>query len=174
MSVLDRVDECDVRSWSSDLHYDVWGYVSPFNRGWARVTEDDIAGATLAPGVDFLYVPSATPVLEPDEVVHDTTPDLLTLLSRKEPLMLAAAPEPMLVGAAVHDEAPFGHKADGTPRKRPAPSPERVALMRAGRGKVTAVVHVTNVPLLDRIVADLDAEIARLTTARDALIGVAA
>lgn len=120
------------------------------------------------------------------------TPDLMTILTPKEaPLMLEppAAPMALLCPALVPDEkhedllgpvsapaeAPFGYKADGSPRKRPAPSPERVAHMLAARGKAkpTAVVHVTGFASLDKIVSDIDSEIARLQAARAAIVGAA-
>jgi hypothetical protein len=69
----------------------------------------------------------------PTAVVHVTTPDLISILTPKEaPLMLTAAPERAALPAGT-PEAPFGLKADGTPRKRPAPSPERMAKMLAAR-----------------------------------------
>jgi hypothetical protein len=175
--MIAHVDECDVRGWEADLlGYDRYGHSAPFVPGWSRVTDEDIAGAVLAPGVEFLYIPSNTPVLDPDEV---RTPDLMTALTpRKEPLLLTAAPERAALpaphnGPFVH--APYGLKANGEARKRPAPSPERVANMLAARGKAksTAVVHLTGFASLDKIVGDIDREIERLQAARAAIVGAA-
>jgi hypothetical protein len=136
----------------------------------------------------------------PTVVVHVTTPDLISILTPKEaPLMLTAAPERAALPAGT-PEAPFGLKANGTPRKRPAPSPERMAKMLAARKPKTAepvpapeptnaevlqgiadrvanlhpttIVHVTSSPLLKRIIAEIDDEIARLQSAKDALLGM--
>ena len=64
-----------------------------------------------------------------------------------------------------------------TPRKRPAPSPERIAHMLATRrkpkAKPTKVVHATEPTLLERIVGDIDAEIDRLRAARRTLLELA-
>jgi hypothetical protein len=111
------------------------------------------------------------------------SPDLMqTLHDAKEQMMDAPNPD-----------APFGHKADGTPRKRPAPTAEQLAAATAGRAKARAakansagavlgaVLAPTPVttegpaqsPVLGRMVTELDAEIARLTAARDALAALA-
>jgi hypothetical protein len=139
-------------------------------------------------------------ILEPTSVEHPPTPDLMsTLTPRKEPLMLTGAqhdalaqdryehvpagelperlalPAPEAASAAELAPlvAPYGFKANGTPRKRPAPSPERVAKMLAARGtKTTRVVHATTPELLTRIVEDIDAEIARLQAAKAKLLAV--
>lgn len=141
---------------------------------------------------------------------HEPAPAYINL-TPKEPLMLTAAPAP----AVLADEPPvftpeeaaaayvpkYGYKADGTERKRPAPSRERQQRMQAARQYArveaeveadvamrraieaaanlpapapTRVAHVTTNTLLDKIVADIDAEIARLQAARDALVGVVA
>jgi hypothetical protein len=90
------------------------------------------------------------------------------------------------------EEAPYGRKADGTPRKRPAPSAEQIAAQQVGRQQAkerrareaasdplsTPVAQrasaVTPHPTFARLVAELDGEIARLTKARDYLRELAA
>lgn len=80
------------------------------------------------------------------------------------------------------EEAPFGYKADGvTPRKRPAPSPERIEKMRRARGKgkkkAAAPKPVPKLPkneggegFVERMVGEFEREIARITAARDAFV----
>jgi hypothetical protein len=79
------------------------------------------------------------------------------------------------------EKAPFGYKADGvTPRKRPAPSPERIEKMRAARGKGKKKAAPKPVPKLphnkggegfvERMVGEFEREIALITAARDAFI----
>lgn len=139
------------------------------------------------------------PADAPEEIltgVVEPTPDLMSILTpRREPLMLTAAPERDALPPA---EAPFGRKADGTPRKRPAPSPERQLRMQAARTKAKTdaetavvrsaleaaanvetpvavtrrVVHLSTDTLLGRILADTDAEIARLVAFREAIVEV--
>lgn len=72
-------------------------------------------------------------------------------------------------------EAPFGRKADGTPRKRPAPPPHVIEAARAAKAaKRTAVtVHagpaVAGSDFLAQMVRSFDAEIARLRTEAEQL-----
>lgn len=79
------------------------------------------------------------------------------------------------------EEAPYGHKADGTPRKKPAPSAETLAKATAARRakaaakprpatEGTSLVPSGSSLMLARMVAELDVEITRLSAARDALV----
>jgi hypothetical protein len=121
-----------------------------------------------------------------------STPDLMTTFQRaKEKAMQTAPPIPAPVSQEndtdVAPDAPFGYKTDGTPRKRPAPSAEQLRKAAAGRAKAAAARNgrqrpepapaVTegpaHSPVLERMIAELDAEIARLTAARDALVALA-
>jgi hypothetical protein len=102
------------------------------------------------------------------------TPDLLDVLTKKE----------TEVTTDVTELAPYGRKADGTPRKRPAPSPEQLEAAKAGRQRAAATRNGSTVArlstpagredLITRMIGELDGEIERLTTARDALRKVAA
>lgn len=89
-------------------------------------------------------------------------PDLMSTLTPKE------FPMP---------EAPYGYKADGSPRKRPAPAPaslEKARAAKAAKAKTKAAVTGTPSPFLLKVVGDVEAEIARLTEARDELVKAAA
>jgi hypothetical protein len=64
-------------------------------------------------------------------------------------------------------EAPYGYKADGTPRKRPAPPPDRIARARAARaakqnGESAApiVTQADAEGLLERIAQETEDELA--------------
>jgi hypothetical protein len=88
------------------------------------------------------------------------TPDLMGVFSEQEKLVEATT-----VPSA---PAPFGYKADGTPRKRPAPSPEQLAAANAGRQRAQARRAVES-PILTRMIGELDTEITRLQLARTKL-----
>lgn len=119
------------------------------------------------------------------------TPDLIATLKTKEiPVETTDPPRDV--------EAPFGRKSNGEPRKRPTPSPEHMAAAAAGRARAKAArdaakkvaplaiagtsavagtsttpsIAVVQSPLIARLVAELDAEIAQLNDARNRLLGV--
>lgn len=128
---------------------------------------------------------------EPTRVVHVATPDLMNILTRKEPLMLNTGPERLALPAG----PPYGYKLDGTPRKSragrtpgkrltvvnpivPEPDPVRDAIEAAANLPAppapTAVAHVTTGTLLAKVIEDFDAEIARLQAAKATLLAVLA
>lgn len=124
------------------------------------------------------------------------TPDLIATLKTKEPVVETTTTPP--AQGAEKPEAPFGYKADGvTPRKRAAPSAQQLAAASAGRARAaearkaaqaaplaiagtsavagtstTPSIAVVQSPLIARLVAELDAEIAQLNDARNRLLGV--
>lgn len=79
-------------------------------------------------------------------------------------------------------DAPYGYKADGvTPRKKPAPSPETMRAAAEGRRRAAAARTETPTrvattepapqsPVIVRIVAQLDEEIAQLQAVREAVL----
>lgn len=118
-------------------------------------------------------LPRVTPVARPS---IDLTP--------KEPLMLTvttperaaeeAAPEVVPAVAAPAEVAAEATPDDAESRVREALAAAANVAPPTPRRRVTPVAHVTTNTMLGRIVADLDAEIARLQAARDALAEVIA
>lgn len=92
---------------------------------------------------------------------HEPAPAYIDL-TPKEPLMLTAAPEraALPAGPPVDDDAAAIAEALTAAANIEPAKPKRV----------TRVVHSTGVPLLDKIVADIDAEIARLEAFRAILV----
>jgi hypothetical protein len=96
-------------------------------------------------------------ILEPAGVEHPT-PDLMSILTRKEPLMLTAPTERLALPAGA-----------------PVPiEPAAADLVPATPAPATTVVHVTTNALLAKIVSDIDAEVARLLDAKAKLLAVVA
>jgi hypothetical protein len=119
------------------------------------------------------------------------TPDLMTTLKLAQE---ATVPDETVV-TTTPEPAPFGRKADGSPRKRPAPSAEQLAAASAGRARAAQArrnakelrtdgtsavagtstvpsIAVVQSPVIARLVAELDAEIEQLNSARNRLLGV--
>jgi hypothetical protein len=95
------------------------------------------------------------------------TPDLMLILNPKE----APTVEPI----TTTPDAPYGHKADGSPRKRPAPTAATLAKASATRAaKANGRSPEPKSRFLERMIGELDTEIATLTEARDVLLAVAA
>jgi hypothetical protein len=96
-----------------------------------------------------------------------STPDLMLILNPKE----APTVEPI----TTTPDAPYGHKADGSPRKRPAPTAATLAKASATRAaKANGRSPEPKSRFLERMIGELDTEIATLTEARDVLLAVAA
>jgi hypothetical protein len=177
--VDDRVDELVAGMSRGDVvHYELEGCLPILDRRPGLPFADDeclhgrLAGDPTPACGCWL---SESEILEPTSVEHPPTPDLMSTLTPKEAPSMIPAPPALAALPAPAVEAPYGFKANGTPRKRPAPSPERVAHMLAARGtKATRVVHATTPELLTRIVEDIDAEIARLQAAKAKLLAVGA
>jgi hypothetical protein len=103
-------------------------------------------------------------ILEPAGVEHPT-PDLMSILTRKEPLMLTAPTERLALpaGAPVPIEPDVRAAIAAAADLEPATPPP-----------ATAVVHVTTNALLAKIADDIDAEVARLLAAKARLLAVVA
>lgn len=118
-------------------------------------------------------------------------PPRVTTTTKETPMIAEASIGTREAREAEREEeiAPFGRKADGTPRKRPAPTPATIAKQRATRkarmklasppaagatSETPAVDTVSASLLLNKVIDDIDTEIALLVEARAALAAVAA
>jgi hypothetical protein len=135
----------------------------------------------VAPKPKYTFPPMPLALPAPKPVLALAAPDLMTTLKTAKE------------AAVQTTEAPFGYKSDGvTPRKRPAPPAASLEKARAAKAaKRTAVAapadayqerarylqreaqsrataHVPDV--VRKVVLDLDAEIARLRRAREAVL----
>lgn len=139
-----------------------------------RALTDYLEGDVVDPTVELRIaaLPAAEPVAQPQP-----TPDLMTILKpREEPRMDATGTETQTTPET--PDAPFGYKADGTPRKRPAPTRDQIQAAAAGRRAAALARNAASAspksepattvgsPFLAQMLESLDAEIARLELAR--------
>lgn len=104
------------------------------------------------------------------------TPDLLSITKKEKPTMavaVAAAPSP----TTPDPEAPWGRRADGSPRKRPGRAPAVGKKPEPAKAKPALAVvpdAPAIAPAIQGAINHIDARIAKLQRAREALLDVAA